>query len=128
LHGFREGFSIFVIILISLYKGAHELGWNQAHLMPLCYQSGAQVMSTTARFHSNQTGWCVGKLAEQLAPRGSPLQDHVSRLVQPNQVKDGFSKINADGVYVHAVDDPPLDITSKLAPHRDSSQSGGPSH
>jgi hypothetical protein len=43
-------------------------------------------------------------------------------------VKDGFSKINADGVYVHAVDDPPLDITSKLAPHRDSSQSGGPSH
>jgi hypothetical protein len=25
-------------------------------------------------------------------------------------------------VYLHAVDDPPLDITFKLAPHRDASQ------
>ena len=24
------------------------------------------MMSATARFHSNQTGWCVGKLAERI--------------------------------------------------------------
>ena len=53
---------------------------------------------------------------------GLLFQDHVSWLVQPNQVKDTLSKINADRVYVHAVDDPPLDITFKLAPHRDASQ------
>jgi hypothetical protein len=55
-------------------------------------------MRTSAGFHANQPDVYVGSEAQQLCARELLAHHDLAAQVEPDQVKDCLTKINADGV------------------------------
>ena len=66
LHCFHNRFRVQVVILIGLYEARDELSWNEAYLMALCNKAPADLMSTTAGFHTEPAGRHVSHVDQEL--------------------------------------------------------------
>jgi hypothetical protein len=87
-----------IVALVGLHVGLHILRWNQPHLMSLFPQGSTKKMRTSAGFHANQPDVYVGGEAQQLCTRELLAHHHLAVQVKPYQMKNGLTKINADGV------------------------------
>src|SRR6266478_5875223 len=103
-----------VIALVRFYVRLHILRRYQSHLVSLFPQCSAKKMRTSAGFHANQLDVYVRGETQQLGARELLAHHDLAVQVQPDQMKDCLTKINADGVLFHGTPPPPL-ITAPLA-------------
>src|ERR1700675_3478431 len=103
-----------VVALVRFHVRLYILRRNQSHLVSLFPQCSAKKMRTSAGFHANQPDVYVGSEAQQLCARELLAHHDLAVQVEPDQMKDCLTKINADGVQFHGRPPPPL-ITAPLA-------------
>src|SRR6266851_5425216 len=87
-----------IVALVRFHVGLHILCRNQSHLVSLFPQCSAKKMRTPASFHANQPDVYVGSEAQQLCARELLAHHDLAAQVQPDQMKDCLTKINADAV------------------------------
>src|SRR6266403_5602577 len=87
-----------VIALVRFYVRLHILRRYQSHLVSLFPQCSAKKMRTSAGFHANQLDVYVGSEAQQLCARELLAHHNLAAQVEPDQMKDCLTKINAAGV------------------------------
>src|SRR6266436_1556270 len=87
-----------VIAFVRFYVRLHILRRYQSHLVSLFPQCSAKKMRTSAGLHANQPDLYVGSEAQQLCARELLAHHDLAVQVEPDQMKDCLTKINADGV------------------------------
>src|SRR6266478_9398434 len=87
-----------VVALVCLYARLHILSRHQSYLMTLLAQSPPWKMGASAGFHANQFDLQVRREVQQLLARKLLANHNLAAQVEPNQMKDCFTKINADRV------------------------------
>src|SRR3984893_786126 len=87
-----------VVALVRFHVRLYILRRNQSHLVSLFPQCSAKKMRASAGFHANQPDGYVGSEAQQLCARELLAHHDLAVQVEPDQMKDCLTKINADGV------------------------------
>ena len=82
--------------------------------MALIAQPGAEEMRAGTGFDANQRALQVSRVGQQLLARELLSDDGLAVLVEGDQMKCGFTQINADGSNLHAM------ILRKYAAQRSS--------
>jgi hypothetical protein len=90
-HGFGDGFSIDVVVLVRLHVGLDVLRGNQANLVALLAQPATKEMGAATSLHTNESDAQITGEPQQLCARQPPAYHHLASPVQANKVKYRFA-------------------------------------
>src|SRR5260370_21146345 len=92
-----------IVALVRFHVRLHILHRNQSHLVSLFPHCSAKKMRTSADFLANQPDVYIGSEAQQLSARKLLAHHDLTVQVEPDQMKDCLTKINADGLWFHGM-------------------------
>ena len=99
--GFADRFGIVGVVLLALDVGFDELRRDQLDRVPQLAQFARPVMRAGARFHADQAGGLLRKIAAQLSPRERSLDLYLLEPVHTVHLKHLLCQIHSNARKVH---------------------------